>query len=49
MDSLTGGAPKKIVIMGFIIAMANQLSGINAILYYAKQIFEQIVSSQQAL
>ena len=36
---MTGGAPPKIIAMGFVIAMANQLSGINAILYYAKQIF----------
>ena len=46
---MTGSAPQKIVVMGFVIAMANQLSGINAILYYAKQIFEKIVSPQEAL
>jgi hypothetical protein len=36
---LTSGAPKAVVMMGLVLALANQLSGINAIIYYAKQIF----------
>lgn len=48
-EDITGGAPKVIVLMGLVLALANQLSGINAIIYYAKQIFEHIVSPEQAL
>lgn len=39
LDNLTSGAPKVVVVMGVILAIANQLCGINAIVYYAKQIF----------
>lgn len=35
--------------MAVVLACANQLSGINAIIYYAKQIFEHIVTPEQAL
>ena len=35
--------------MGLVLAFANQFSGINAIIYYAKQIFEHISDSQKAL
>lgn len=48
-ERLTSGASRKIVVMGLILSAANQLSGINAIIYYAKQVFEHIVSVEQAL
>ncbi len=35
--------------IALVIAVANQFSGINAILFYAKQIFEQITSSNKEL
>lgn len=44
LESMTSGAPKTIVVMGLVLSAANQLSGINAIIYYAKQIFEHIVT-----
>lgn len=46
---MTSGAPRSILVMGLVLSAANQLSGINAIIYYAKQIFEHIVSPEQAL
>jgi len=36
---LTGGASKKIIVMALFIPASNQLCGINAIIYYSKQIF----------
>jgi len=35
--------------LAFVIAIANQLSGINAIIFYAKQLFEQVSDSKTAL
>jgi len=35
--------------LGFVIAVANQLSGINAIIFYARQLFEQVADSKTAL
>lgn len=46
---MTSGSPKVIVLMGLVLSFANQMSGINAIIYYAKQIFERIVTPEQAL
>jgi MFS family permease len=49
LSKLTGGASTRIVVMALVLALANQLSGINAIIFYAKQIFEHIVDKEQAL
>ena len=49
LDKLTGGASRNIILMGLVIAASNQLCGINAIIYYSKQIFEHIVSPAEAL
>lgn len=46
---MTSESPKVIVLMGLVLSFANQMSGINAIIYYAKQIFERIVTPEQAL
>ena len=35
--------------LGFVLAIANQLSGINAIIYYAKQLFERVSDEKTAL
>jgi hypothetical protein len=37
------------MMLGFVLAIANQLSGINAIIYYAKQLFERVSDEKTAL
>lgn len=37
------------MMLGFVFAIANQLSGINAIIYYAKQLFERVSDEKTAL
>lgn len=39
-DNLFSGKYNKPILLAFLVAMFNQLSGINAILYYAPRIFE---------
>jgi len=41
---LTSNAPKPIVKLVIVFTAANQFSGINAIMYYTKQIFEHVTN-----
>jgi SP family arabinose:H+ symporter-like MFS transporter len=49
MRKLTSNAPTKVIQISLILALANQFSGINAILFYAKQVFEHITSNKKEL
>ncbi len=49
-DSFFGGDYSKPIMLAFLLAMFNQLSGINFVLYYAPRIFEQAgIASQNVL
>jgi hypothetical protein len=37
------------MVLAIVLALANQLSGINAIFFYAKQLFQQIANDDKSL
>ena len=39
VQRFAAGASREVIMLGLVIAVANQLSGINAIIFYAKQLF----------
>ncbi len=49
MRKLTSNSPTNVIKISLVLALANQFSGINAILFYAKQVFEHITSNKKEL
>ncbi|MFM7858097.1 MAG: MFS transporter, partial [Flammeovirgaceae bacterium] len=47
LERITANSHRKIVILGFIFALANQFSGINAIIFYANQVFLHITKDNK--
>lgn len=45
LGRFSSNSHKNIIKLGLILALANQFSGINAILFYAKQVFEHITNN----
>ena len=46
---MTSNAPKQVVTLAVVVAVANQFSGINAIIFYAKQVFEHITNGNKEM
>jgi len=47
LGRITSNSAKKVIILGFIFALANQFSGINAIIFYANQVFLHITKNNK--
>ena len=49
VTAMTSNAPKQVVTLAVVVAVANQFSGINAIIFYAKQVFEHITNGNKEM